>query len=63
MIDQLYKHLPNIDPELIVEFYEERAAVRQYEANYPQDEAERLAFQDTIDYFSLANHILNTSTI
>ena len=63
MINQLIKHLPTIDPEDIMEFFEERAGVREFDGGYSRDEAERLAFQDTIDYYSLANHILSTTNV
>lgn len=63
MINQLIKHLPHIPVEDITEFYEERAGVREFDGGYPRAEAERLAFQDTIKYYSLINHILNTTTI
>ena len=63
MINQLIKHLPHIPAEDIAEFYEERAGVREFDGGYPREEAERLAFQDTIDYYSLTNHILNTTSI
>jgi hypothetical protein len=63
MINQLIKHLPNIPVEDITEFYEERAGVREFDGGYPRAEAERLAFQDTINHYSLTNHILNATTI
>lgn len=61
MIDKLFLILRNVDRDNVIEFFEERAAVREFEAGYPRDEAERLAFQDTIDYFAVANHILETT--
>jgi hypothetical protein len=57
------KHLNRCDQADVQEFFEERAAVRQYEGKMPQDTAEALAFQDTISHFSLSNHILSTTTI
>lgn len=63
MIDQLIKHLPTIDPADLHEFFEERAAVREFEAGFPRDEAERLAFLDTIDHFGIVNHINQTTNI
>lgn len=62
-IDLLISKLNNIPKDNILEFYEERAAVRQYDGGYSRTEAEVLAFQDTIDFFSLTNHILNTTNI
>jgi hypothetical protein len=59
----LNRHLSKCNYEDVQEFFEEQIAVRQYEGNNPQDTAEALAFQDTIAHFSLANHILTTTTI
>ena len=63
MINMLIKHLPNIPIVDIVEFYEERAGVREFDGGYSREDAEVLAFQDTIDYYSLTNTILNTTTL
>lgn len=63
MIDQLIKHLPTIDPENIREFYEERAGVREFDGGLSKEEAEKHAFQDTMAYFCLVNHINQTSNI
>lgn len=59
----LKRHLIWCNQTDVQEFFEERAAVRQYEGKMPQDTAEALAFQDTISHFSLSNHILSTTTI
>lgn len=63
MINHLIKHLPYIPVEDLAEFFEERAGVREFDGRYPRDEAERYAFQDTIDHYYLANHILHTTNI
>ena len=63
MIDQLIKHLPTIDPENIREFYEERAGIREFDGRMPKAIAERYAFEDTMAYFCIANHINQTSNI
>lgn len=57
----LNKHLSHIPQEQWLEFFNERAAVRHFEGNTPIDTAEALAFQDTISYFYLTNHILATT--
>jgi len=59
----LNRHLSKCNQESVLEFFEERAVVREYEGRNPRDTAEALAFQDTISHFSLANHILTTTTI
>jgi hypothetical protein len=63
MIDLLIKHLPTIDPENIREFYEERAGVREFDGGMPRSLAERYAFEDTMAFFYLENHIKQTSNI
>ena len=63
MIDQLIKHLPTIDPENIREFFEERAGVRQFDGNMTKEKAESYAFADTMAYFSVVNHINQTSNV
>ena len=40
---------PTVDPDLLREIFEERAAVRQYDGGYSQEDAEKLAVFDTIE--------------
>jgi len=40
---------PDVDVDLLREIFEERAAVRQYDGGYSQEDAEKLAFFDTMD--------------
>ena len=61
MINKLIQRLPYIDKGNLVEFFEERAGVRQFEGNMSKENAEDAAFFDTIDYFAVANHILQTT--
>ena len=61
MINKLIQRLPYIDKDNLVEFFEERAGVRQFEGNMSKEHAEDAAFFDTIDYFAVANHILQTT--
>lgn len=63
MINALIQRLPYIDKDNLTEFYEERAAVRQFEGNMNKDNAEYAAFFDTINYFAIQNHILSTTDI
>ena len=63
MINQLIKHLPTIDPENIREFFEERAGIREFDGGFSREEAEKLAFNDTMAYFCIANHINHTTNI
>lgn len=62
-LERLFSILPFIDQEDITEFFNERAAVREYEANMTRVDAEALAFQDTIDHFYITNHINQTSAV
>ena len=48
---QLMELFPDIEPNLLFEVYEERAAIREYEGNYSREEAERLAVQDLRELF------------
>jgi len=50
-IVMLCRLLPEVDIMLIKETFEERAAIRQFDAGYPQDTAEHLAFADTLFLF------------
>ena len=59
----LIKRLPGINPESIIEFFEERAAIREHEAGMHRSLAEQFAFQDTIKHFYLDNHIINTTNL
>ncbi len=61
MYDKLIQQLPFIDEENLKEFFEERAAVREYEGKLPRDLAEEAAFRDTVSYFFLTNHIVKTT--
>ena len=63
MINQLIKHLPTIDPDNIREFYEERAGVREFDGGMTREQAEQHAFNDTMAYFCIANHINQTTNI
>jgi flagellar basal body rod protein FlgC len=45
--------LPARDAELVKETFEERAAVREYDANMNRQEAERMAFYDTLDMYKI----------
>lgn len=63
MINKLIHRLPYIDKDNLTEFFNERAGVRQFEANMSKENAEDAAFFDTIDYFAVANHILATTDI
>ena len=61
MINKLIALLPYIDKDNIIEFYEERAGVRQFEGNMSKERAEECAYFDTIDFFGLENHIKATT--
>jgi hypothetical protein len=50
-IIMLCKLLPEVDIMLIKETFEERAAIREFDAGYPRDTAEHLAFADTLLLF------------
>ena len=61
MINKLTALLPYIDKENLIEFYEERAAVREYNGNMTRERAEECAFHDTIGFFNVENHIKATT--
>lgn len=50
-ITTLYMLLPNVDDELIVETFEERAGIREFEGGFTREIAEQLAFTDTLFSF------------
>ena len=62
-LEQLFAALPSIDKEDLTEFFNERAAVREFSGNISRERAEALAFEDTIDYFYVVNHINQTSNV
>lgn len=62
-LERLFSILAFIDKEDLTEFFNERAAVREYEANMTRADAEGMAFQDTIDHFYIYNHINQTSAV
>jgi hypothetical protein len=63
MINKLKQRLPYIHYDNLLEFFEERAAIREYEGKMSRESAEDAAFFDTIDYFAVTNHILSTTDI
>ena len=44
---------PPPDPDAVREFYEERAAIFEYDANQPRAQAEAAALRRTVEYFHL----------
>jgi hypothetical protein len=50
-VETLLGLLPATDKDLIKETFEERAAIREYDANMNRQEAERMAFYDTFDLY------------
>ena len=44
---------PPPDPDAVREFYEERAAIFEYDADQPRAQAEAAALRRTLDYFRL----------
>ena len=49
-VKMLWFAFPDVDTMLIQEFFEERAAIREYDGKYPRDIAEQLAFADTFSH-------------
>lgn len=47
----LCEALPDVSNELIAEMFNERAAIREYEGNYPREMAEELAYNDVLSMF------------
>jgi hypothetical protein len=43
------------DAEDCQAYFEERAAIREYDGGLPRDEAERLAFEDTVTHWFVLN--------
>ena len=40
------KHITDFLDKAMKELFEERAAIREYDANFPREEAERLAMEE-----------------
>ena len=57
MIKQLITQLPFINQDDLVEFFEERAGIRQFDGNMTKEDAEHAAFTDTVAFFSYSNHL------
>ncbi len=49
------KNASRWDAEDCQAYFEERAAIREYDGGLPRDEAERLAFEDTVTHWFVLN--------
>lgn len=49
--NRLLSLFPHVDPDLLFEMYEERAAIREYEGGYSRETAEELAIEDLHQMF------------